>query len=100
MKNKNSSQLRKGKQAVPPVIGVILMVAITVILAAVIGAFVFGVGGPPSAPSFYIQTEEVINEDYLKINASHAFDSGPLPNVTVAIYEPRGRKTTFWSSND
>ena len=86
MKNKNSSQLRKDKQAVSPVIGVILMVAITVILAAVIGAFVFGYG-EPSAPSFYIQIEEVLNEDYLKINASHTFDSGPLPNVTVAIYE-------------
>jgi flagellin-like protein len=31
--------------AVSPVIGVILMVAITVILAAVIGAFVLGIGG-------------------------------------------------------
>ena len=33
-----------GEGAVSPVIGVILMVAITVILAAVIGAFVFGMG--------------------------------------------------------
>ncbi|NHN41235.1 type IV pilin [Halorubellus sp. JP-L1] len=32
-------------EAVSPVIGVILMVAITVILAAVIGAFVLGIGG-------------------------------------------------------
>ncbi len=32
------------EQAVSPVIGVILMVAITVILAAVIGAFVLGIG--------------------------------------------------------
>ena len=32
-------------RAVSPVIGVILMVAITVILAAVIGAFVLGLGG-------------------------------------------------------
>jgi len=34
----------KEEDAVSPVIGVILMVAITVILAAVIGAFVFGMG--------------------------------------------------------
>ena len=33
----------KNDQAVSPVIGVILMVAITVILAAVIAAFVFGI---------------------------------------------------------
>ena len=34
----------KDEEAVSPVIGVILMVAITVILAAVIAAFVFGLG--------------------------------------------------------
>jgi flagellin-like protein len=33
------------ERAVSPVIGVIMMVAVTVILAAVIGAFVFGLGG-------------------------------------------------------
>ena len=36
---------RKNEDAVSPVIGVILMVAITVILAAVIAAFVFGMAG-------------------------------------------------------
>ena len=40
--NRNFS---KDEEAVSPVIGVILMVAITVILAAVIAAFVFGMGG-------------------------------------------------------
>lgn len=35
----------RNEDAVSPVIGVILMVAITVILAAVIAAFVFGLGG-------------------------------------------------------
>jgi archaeal type IV pilus assembly protein PilA len=35
----------KNEEAVSPVMGVILMVAITVILAAVISAFVFGVAG-------------------------------------------------------
>lgn len=37
-------KLIKDKKAVSPVIGVILMVAITVILAAVIGTFVLGLG--------------------------------------------------------
>ncbi len=40
----------KNDEAVSPVIGVILMVAITVILAAVIAAFVFGMGAPTKAP--------------------------------------------------
>ena len=37
--------LKEEEDAVSPVIGVILMVAITVILAAVIAAFVFGMAG-------------------------------------------------------
>ncbi len=40
---------RRNEEAVSPVIGVILMVAITVILAAVIAAFVFGLGGQQTA---------------------------------------------------
>ena len=40
----NISSLIKNDDAVSPVIGVILMVAITVILAAVIGTFVLGLG--------------------------------------------------------
>ena len=40
----------KEEDAVSPVIGVILMVAITVILAAVIAAFVFGMGPPEATP--------------------------------------------------
>ncbi|MDX1747991.1 MAG: type IV pilin N-terminal domain-containing protein, partial [Halobacteriales archaeon] len=40
----NIKQLFTDDDAVSPVIGVILMVAITVILAAVIGAFVLGIG--------------------------------------------------------
>src|SRR3972149_60908 len=40
---------KRDEDAVSPVIGVILMVAITVILAAVIAAFVFGLGGTQQA---------------------------------------------------
>jgi len=41
------TQLRTDDDAVSPVIGVILMVAITVILAAVIASFVLGLGDQP-----------------------------------------------------
>ncbi len=43
-------KLFKNNDAVSPVIGVILMVAITVILAAAIGSSVFGQGPVKSAP--------------------------------------------------
>ena len=41
---------KRGEDAVSPVIGVILMVAITVILAAVIEAYVFGRGAVSVMP--------------------------------------------------
>jgi flagellin-like protein len=55
-----SSQV--GERAVSPVIGVILMVAITVILAAVIGAFVLEIGDQQeTAPNASFDTEERVN---------------------------------------
>jgi flagellin-like protein len=52
-------QLFTDDDAVSPVIGVILMVAITVILAAVIGAFVLGFGdSQSSAPSASFDSTE------------------------------------------
>jgi flagellin-like protein len=52
-------QLFRDEDAVSPVIGVILMVAITVILAAVIGTFVLGLGDQvqSSAPNANFQFE-------------------------------------------
>ena len=43
--NTKKNNLRDDERAVSPVVGVILMVAITVIMAAIIGAFVYGYGG-------------------------------------------------------
>ena len=55
----NLKQLFADEDAVSPVIGVILMVAITVILAAVIGTFVLGLGEnvQDSAPQANFQFE-------------------------------------------
>lgn len=52
---KNRMKITKNEDAVSPVIGVILMVAITVILAAVIAAFVFGMGTPTKTPTVNMQ---------------------------------------------
>ena len=61
----------KNDEAVSPVIGVILMVAITVILAAVIAAFVFGMGTPTKAPQVQLKvtaTNISTNLDIMKIS--------------------------------
>lgn len=48
-------------EAVSPVIGVILMVVITVIIAAVLAVFVFGVGEPEKVPKTKLSFEAVAN---------------------------------------
>ena len=55
----------RDEKAVSPVIGVILMVAITVILAAVIASFVFGLGSkaPKTAPQAQLVAEDDPNTD-------------------------------------
>ena len=62
------------KRGVSPVIGVILMVAITVILAAVIGTFVLGLGdnvnSTPQA-SWDFELEDVDGDDSLELRITH-----------------------------
>jgi len=90
---KYTEKISKNNDAVSPVIGVILMVAITVILAAVIAAYVFGVGS--GVPKQYVVGATVTqvtdsqidityfggpdtdSVDYLEINIKPA-DGAPL----------------------
>ena len=69
---KANRKFSKDEEAVSPVIGVILMVAITVILAAVIAAFVFGMGGnlgeSPPTVSITAQNNAADGNYDLKIN--------------------------------
>lgn len=53
--NSKLNNLVNKNDAVSPVIGVILMVAITVILAAVIGSYAFGMDTPEQAPQSSIR---------------------------------------------
>jgi flagellin-like protein len=72
---------RKNDEAVSPVIGVILMVAITVILAAVIAAFVFGMSGN-------IQKTKVVSVSLTRTNATNVnaiFNGGQDASSTYNI---------------
>jgi flagellin-like protein len=85
-------QLLKDDGAVSPVIGVILMVAITVILAAVIAAFVLGLGDtedPAPQVSFdydYNDGNDALN---VTVQSGDTFDAGNVdisgPNVDASL---------------
>jgi len=84
-------------RAVSPVIGVILMVAITVILAAVIGTFVLGLGenlqdtSPQASIGFDVTTVEVQNDDggtqdVTAVTVTHeSGDSVAASNINVEV---------------
>jgi len=82
----NFKQLFADEDAVSPVIGVILMVAITVILAAVIGTFVLGLGEQvqdtsPSA-SFNFEYEQT-SVSHTDVAWAVSDDAGDSNDVTV-----------------
>ena len=69
--SKANEFLKEEEDAVSPVIGVILMVAITVILAAVIAAFVFGMGPPETAPQAAVRAAAYNDGSYNIVKLEH-----------------------------
>lgn len=81
------------ERAVSPVIGVVLMVAITVILAAVVGSFVLGIGGQvqPSSPSanFQFDYTETATGTY-NVTVRHTGGDTIPAAETVRVSTPAG----------
>jgi flagellin-like protein len=97
-------KLNKNEEGVSPVIGVILMVAITVILAAVIAAFVFGMGPPDSAPQVQFVVKD--NSDAMSSSQTGVLDvqhKGGDPIVSselkIIISNATEESTLTWSNN-
>jgi flagellin-like protein len=67
-------KLNKNEEGVSPVIGVILMVAITVILAVVIATFVFGMGGSlnEAPPTVSITAQNNAADTTLDLKITHS----------------------------
>jgi archaeal type IV pilus assembly protein PilA len=76
--------MRRNEEAVSPVIGVILMVAITVILAAVIAAFVFGMAGNIQKTKTVGFTAAKQGADTIIVTNMGGADVGALTMVNVS----------------
>ena len=88
---------KQNEEAVSPVIGVILMVAITVILAAVIAAFVFGMTGN-------VQTQKTVavtasqNANDIVVNYKGGTDANTLNFLKVTVNDETTAKYCFIDS--
>ena len=86
---------RKNDEAVSPVIGVILMVAITVILAAVIAAFVFGMSGNISKTKIVAVTTQQPDGQYISTTYQGGQDAGTFSYGTVVITAANGAVVNY-----
>jgi flagellin-like protein len=84
----------KNEEAVSPVIGVILMVAITVILAAVIAAFVFGMTGNVQTTKTVGITASLNNTQHLIVTVQGGGDVNDLASLNMSIDGVANENTT------
>ena len=81
---------RKNDEAVSPVIGVILMVAITVILAAVIAAFVFGMSGNINKTKVVAVTAQQPDADHISVTYQGGQDALTFAGANVTVTRANG----------
>ena len=75
---------QKSENAVSPVVGVVLMVCITILLAAVIGAFVFNLGGQTQKSHSLAITAKHVGNDL--VLTTQGGESAELVTVNGASY--------------
>jgi flagellin-like protein len=103
MKNRKENPDYRTERAVSPVIGVILMVAITVILAAFIGAFVLEIGDQSqTAPETSFDTTESVSTYKGRLNNEpNCYNDGPCEtNLTQVDFTHVGGDTLSLSNTD
>jgi flagellin-like protein len=88
--------LTKNDEAVSPVIGTVLMVAITVILAAVIAMFVFGSTGNVQKTKIVATTVQLDPDESILIMYQGGQDDGALTSLTITA--PNG--IVWYTSGD
>jgi len=85
-------KFNKNDEAVSPVIGVILMVAITVILAAVIAAFVFGMAGNISKTKVVAATAQQSTADSVVLTYQGGQDASTCIGIVWTGTSETGRE--------
>ena len=94
--------MTKDEQAVSPVIAVIMLIAITVVIAAVVAAFAYGIiGGVNRAPNCALVVENAVNGSTNVTIVHHGGDiiDGIIENGQWATLEIRHEGDVFPTAN-
>ena len=81
---KNKSQ--KNDEGVSPVIGVILMVAITVVMAAIVSSWSSGVKAPNTPTTVGLDITRSVNNVSVLVTSIDPASSAPLPSLNITYY--------------
>ena len=84
----------KNEEAVSPVIGVILMVSVTVILSAVVAAFVFGMAGDQKGSHIVGVTVDKVTTSKIVVMNNGGQDVGDLVSLGITAYQDDGTAVT------
>jgi len=90
-------KFRENEDAVSPVIGVILMVAITVILAAVIAAFAFQMTGNIETPKNVGLTAKQISDNQLQVTVQGGGDLSTLKYLRIEVANSGGVPKIYYA---
>jgi len=88
-------EITHDNEAVSPVIGVILMVAITVIIAAVVAAFVFGIAGNITKTKVVGATAERTDNLHIYVTYQGGQDSATLKKVKWTLSPETGSSSSI-----
>jgi flagellin-like protein len=86
--------INKNDEAVSPVIGVILCVAITVILAAVVASLVFGMSGNLKGDHTVGLKAEKVTTALITVSVTDSINTDDVESLTATAYQDDGSTVT------
>jgi len=81
----NKKYLKKDECAVSPVIGVILMVAVTVMMASIVGSMAFGMGGNINKMNLVVVSAQQTNSTTIEFTVMGGPDAGAVRYLNATI---------------
>lgn len=91
---------QKNDEGISPVIGVILMVAITVLMAAVVSTWSNGVKSPATPPSVGLDITRTSTHVSIVVASIDPITAAPLPSINVSYQYWDNTLSTFRTTTD
>ncbi len=97
-KNKTNKKLSKDNEGVSPVVGVILMVAITVVMAAIVSSWSSSIKAPTSPTTVGLDISRIDKNISMVVTIIDPASAAPIPSLNVSYQWYNG--TWYTNSTD